>query len=73
MKVEAGLVWEGCQGLVDSCTEYYFCMYGMFNCLPVADVIARCRSNFLLKFSQSNNVLCEIGCSAVPTVSVSVS
>jgi len=46
-------------------------VWNMFNCLPVADVIVRRRNNFLLKFSQSFNTLCQLCCSAVPIVSVS--
>jgi len=40
----------------------------MFNCLPVADAISRRRRNFLLKFSQSDNILCQICCSVATCV-----
>jgi len=46
----------------------------MFNCLPVADVIARRRSNFLLKFSQSDNHFMSnllFCCTDCPIVSLS--
>ena len=41
----------------------------MFNCLPVADAIARRKSNFVLKFSTSDNSLCQICYSVAPIVS----
>ena len=66
------------QHVVKSCFSKFFqtrsddiiarCM-DMFNCLPVADAIARRRSNFVLKFSTSDNSLCQICCSVAPIVS----
>jgi len=32
----------------------------MFNCLPVAGAISRCKKIFLYRFSQSNNFLCYL-------------
>jgi len=38
----------------------------IFNCLPVADAISRCRNNLVLEFRQSDNFFFHICCLTLP-------